>query len=205
MRVRIGPYVNHHIGRRFERWYIEKRHKKDEWDVLLEEGDFLDRVVDFVISKCIYPFCNLTINRFYDWRGRKLKVKIHNYDTWSMDSTLAYIIHPMLLQLKNRKHGSPFVDNEDVPEDLRSKVEPSAENGYLDETHHERWQWVLDELIWTFGIYNTEWELEFYSEPKGEWSLENRGTFDNEGREAVQKRIDNGLRLFGKYYQNLWD
>ena len=29
--------------------------------------------------------------------------------------------------------------------------------------------------------------------------------FDQEGFNAVNKRIDNGLRLFGKYYRSLWD
>jgi hypothetical protein len=29
--------------------------------------------------------------------------------------------------------------------------------------------------------------------------------FDVEGYQAHSKRIDNGLRLFGKYYRGLWD
>ena len=28
---------------------------------------------------------------------------------------------------------------------------------------------------------------------------------DPEGRAAHQKRITNGFKLFGKYYENLWD
>jgi hypothetical protein len=28
---------------------------------------------------------------------------------------------------------------------------------------------------------------------------------DKEGLEKHQDRVDNGLRLFGKYYENLWD
>jgi hypothetical protein len=28
---------------------------------------------------------------------------------------------------------------------------------------------------------------------------------DYEGLEAVEKRIQNGLRLFGKYFSSLWD
>jgi len=28
---------------------------------------------------------------------------------------------------------------------------------------------------------------------------------DYEGMKVVQQRIDNGFRLFGKYYQSLWD
>jgi hypothetical protein len=29
--------------------------------------------------------------------------------------------------------------------------------------------------------------------------------FDYDGYEKVAKRIENGFRLFGKYYQGLWD
>jgi hypothetical protein len=28
---------------------------------------------------------------------------------------------------------------------------------------------------------------------------------DYDGMKVVQNRIDNGFRLFGRYYQNLWD
>ena len=34
-------------------------------------------------------------------------VRIDKQDTWSMDYTLAHVILPMLIQLKETKHGSP--------------------------------------------------------------------------------------------------
>ena len=46
---------------------------------------------------------------------RKIEVRIDKYDTWNMDNTLAHIILPMLKQLKETKHGSPLVDDEDLP------------------------------------------------------------------------------------------
>ena len=51
---------------------------------------------------------------------RDIQVQIDPWDTWSMDHTLAHIILPMLKQLRNTKHGSPNVDNTDVPEYLCS-------------------------------------------------------------------------------------
>ena len=48
-------------------------------------------------------------------------VKIDRWDTWSMDHTLAHIVLPMLKQLQKDKHGSPYVEDEDVPEELRSE------------------------------------------------------------------------------------
>ena len=120
------------------------------------------------------------------------QITIHNWDTWSMDHTLSYIIVPMLIQLKETKHGSPNVDNEDVPEELRMpdgwKETRYNIDGETDEQFFNRWDWVLDEMIWAFTY--------------------KRDNFDSllaEDREAVQARMSNGFRLFGKYYENLWD
>ena len=72
---------------------------------------------------------------FYIKNERKVKVRIDEYDTWSMDHTLAYIILPMLKQLKETKHGSPLVDDEDVPEHMRHDG---------DNWIHYKWDWVID-------------------------------------------------------------
>jgi hypothetical protein len=127
---------------------------------------------------------------------RRVKVKIHEYDTWSMDNTLAYIVLPMLKQLKETKHGSPFVDDEDVPEELRSTSAPPKENEWdTDDNHHDRWNWVLDEMIFAFETQLNNWDEKFFQ----------NNHFDVEGYLPVSKRITNGYRLFGKYYQALWD
>jgi len=96
---------------------------------------------------------------------RKISVKIESFDTWSMDHSLAYIIHPMLLQLKKTKHGSPLVDDEDVPEELRSTSAPTKENEYdTDAFHHDRWEWVFDEMIWAFAQkLDNDADDQFYS------------------------------------------
>jgi hypothetical protein len=130
------------------------------------------------------------------------------------------IIHPMLIKLKEKKHGSPFVNDEDVPENIRSTSAPPKKNEWdTDELFHDRWDWVLDEMIWTFEqLVDENADLQFYSgESDIQWvKKENelfemvRGSndthkFDSEGYDAWNKRIENGLRLFGKYYQGLWD
>ena len=162
----------------------------------------------------------------HSYRKRKLVVKIHKYDTWNMDNTLAHIILPMLIQLKETKHGAPIVDDEDVPEELRSTSAPPKENEYdVDGNHFKRWDWVMDEMIFAFEHeLDDDWENKFWKvEPEiyfaasdekkfgeGENSVreivwKNKGECDWDGRKAVQDRIDNGFRLFGKYYQALWD
>jgi hypothetical protein len=157
-------------------------------------------------------------------------VKIDRWDTWSMDSTLASIVLPMLRQLQATKHGSPLVDDEDVPEHLRSTAAPPKENDYdIDDNHHLRWDWVMNEMIFAFEMKNRDdWQSEFHSGeidikwvpvdvdgnevPKGEhkyYRMEHgpadTHVYDVEGAQRVQQRITNGFRLFGKYYEGLWD
>jgi len=124
-------------------------------------------------------------------------VKIDRYDTWSMDSTLAIIILPMLKRLREDKHGSPLTDPVDCPEELWPSEEANPNNGYTDSTLHERWSWILDEMIWTFEHLHpdNDWEDAFHTD-KG---------FDREGYQEVEDRIANGLRLFAKYYRGMWD
>lgn len=158
---------------------------------------------------------------------RTVDIKIDKWDTWNMDRTLALIILPMLKQLRATKHGSPFTDDEDVPDHLKASNQPPKENKYdVDASHDARWDWIVGEMIWAFEQHqpDADWEQQYYSgehdvytEPC-EWDADGkpkmyemkRGPSDNfeidsEGMAAHQKRIDNGFRLFGKYYQGLWD
>ena len=161
--------------------------------------------------------------RFLNWvhskKSRTIRVRIDPWDTWSMDYTLAHIILPMLKQLKENTHGSPHVDDDDVPEHLRSTLVSDKKNEHdIDDNHHLRWEWVLDEMIFAFeNKLDDSWEDQFRT-GKIEFltkKLDNgmselvRGPNDTsktdwEGRKAYAKRISNGFRLFGKYYEGLW-
>lgn len=157
-------------------------------------------------------------------------VKIDRYDTWSMDHTLAHIVLPMLKQLKATGHGSPLVDDEDVPEHLRSTAAPAKENEWdTDGNHFKRWEWAMDEMIFAFECkVDDSWQDKFRSGecdflwvpvdvhgnevPKGEHKYfkimdgpNNTFKCDYDGMKVVEARIQNGFRLFGKYYQSLWD
>jgi hypothetical protein len=130
---------------------------------------------------------------------------------------------PMLMQLKETKHGAPNVDSEDVPKNLRptkKEQEAYSKNGQTDPKFFERWDWVLDEMIFAFASKLEDWEDQFYSGEHDVYFKElddgsgmsemKRGpkdTFkvDREGMQAYQDRISNGFRLFGKYYESLWD
>jgi hypothetical protein len=111
-----------------------------------------------------------------------------------MDHTLADIILPMLIQLKETKHGAPFVDPADVPNELQPKkqTKKQKDNGETDSTHFERWDWVLDEMIYAFDCKANKDDVFMRFD-------------DQQECRAEQDRISNGFRLFGKYYENLWD
>ena len=164
-----------------------------------------------------YPNWRFYHHWLYDWFGytpkQKTKIRIDRYDTWSMDSTLAPVILPMLKQLKETKHGAPNVDPKDVPKELRptAKWKKAYEgDGTTDPKFFDRWDWILDEMIWAFEQKcRDNWEDDYcgdYIEDQKNGPM--AGSFewiDHEGRAAHQERMSNGFRLFGKYYENLWD
>ena len=128
---------------------------------------------------------------------RRVSVKIDPWDTWSMDHELAEIVLPMLVQLKRTKHGAPKVDPQDVPDELKPSTVELLEyqkDGTTEEKFFRRWDYVLDEMIFAFNskLGDDVWMKYDFLAQKEEW-------------EAEEERIRNGFRLFGKYYQNLWD
>jgi len=158
-------------------------------------------------------------------KKRNIKVRIDRWDTWSMDDTLSHIILPMLKKLRDNKHGATYVDDADVPEHLRSTnaTELSQEEKNVcapDNNHFLRWDYVLDEMIFAFetkaGVLQG-WEDQFTT---GEYDLQTvlkedglyevvngpnmTAKTDWDGHKMYANRIQNGCRLFGKYYQNLW-
>jgi hypothetical protein len=143
-------------------------------------------------------------------------VKIDRWDTWSMDHTLAYIILPMLKQLDKEKHGAPYTEDDDVPEYLRSHMAQPKENEWdTDSLHFMRWDWILAEMIWAFEQeLKDDDEAQFFDhsecgDEKFPWNEAgqyiSKIKVDEKGLKAHQERKKNGFRLFGKYYQNLWD
>ena len=176
------------------------------------EIDYDEPIID-KWSDRLTPICQ-GIQKVLDFIHPKINyVKIDQWDTWSMDYSLSFIVVPMLKQLKVTKHGAPFVDDEDVPEELKSTSAPPKENEYdTDENHFKRWDWALNEMIWAF-----EQNLDTNSEEKffdhAEWDEKEKDfgknlhkiKIDQPGLKAHQDRKANGFRLFGKYYQGLWD
>lgn len=225
MKINIGPYRYDLIPvRSWERkyeWFRSENYTHDE-----DDWQWFDKIIYKMFDGLAYMF--RPINRWSNNRPRKIKIHIDGYDVWSADHTLAMVIHPVLLKLKEVQHGSPQVDPADVPEHLRPKEEAGPDNGYTDNTVHERWAWVLSELIWTFEQLSKEdkgedqfhhnvGQLEMISVPTENPKLfsmdfnyqkdptKPKYWVDNEGRKLHNERIENGLKLFAKYYFGLWD
>lgn len=217
MKVYIGPHVDTWRCRIHSN-YMDKKYSYmwpdvEEWTPFERALEKLEDGVQF-----IYRY---TINQYLNRKKRKEKVRIDYYDVWSADHTLALIILPMLKILRDRKHGFPWVDDEDVPEELRSTNAPPVKNDYdWDDNCVKRWDWVLDEMIHSFECtLDEDWDSQFYS---GEHDISWEKTEDGKyyqavngpkntfkvDREAMNKAWDrrkNGLRLFAKYYHSLWD
>ena len=157
--------------------------------------DYEDHIVE-ALDDIIQSVYNVFNRIWFDKRMQKTNIQIDPWDTWSMDNTLAPIILIMLKQLQKTKHGSTPVDDEDVPAELSStNTSPNKDKWDPDDNVHKRWDWVLEEIIWTFEQKcRDSWQADFYY---NKW--------DMEGQKAHQARMDNGFRLFGKYYEGLWD
>jgi hypothetical protein len=165
---------------------------------------------------------------------RKIDVDIEKFDTWSLDHTLAHIILPALMQLREEKHGVPSeVVNDVGGEDW------SAQDSFdfYKESHTEswniaakRWDEILDKMIWSFEQLVKDDYSSQYHHGKGEydWVETDRlypnpvtgkmeatyqmvdknpdeHWYDHVGHQLHEERMQEGFELFGKYYRSLWD
>jgi hypothetical protein len=238
MKVKIGPYREwvgpYQLAEMLCCWYPTQ---KDEYG-LPKKADWIYNFGEWLAHGSIEPESNIGditsifkdrpvtwLYKFLKWvdskKKRTAKIHIDKWDTWSMDYTLSLIVLPMLKQLKETKHGAPLVDDEDVPEHLRSTTAPAKENEWdIDGNHFKRWDWVIDEMIFAFECKASveDWDLQFWTGVCDHQfkKLENgcsemikgpnhTAIYDTEGATKFHARIKNGLILFGKYYEGLWD
>jgi hypothetical protein len=188
VKINIAPYPRwfgpYQLAEKILFW------KDRDDDAVFAFGDWLDKYTP--------------IARISQWffSKRKVEVRIDPQDTWSMDHTLALIILPMLKQLKETKHGSPFVDDADIPEELQYLRAPKTEDEHwaVNPDHDKRWDWVISEMIWAFEqIVDDTSNEQFYDNSVTPY------VFDRDGYSRHEDRIQRGTMLFGKYYQGLWD
>ena len=160
----------------------------------------------------------ISIGKYPKKGEQKKSIRIDPWDTWDMAHTLADIVYPMLKQLKKTQQGAPYTHDEDVPEHLRStNAKPKKNEWDPDSNHFKRWNWIMGEMIWAFGELAKDREPNFFiKQPKYKFvNVEDKdwtemvtvkeGVYDHARAKAYQDRKNNAFRLFGKYYENLWD
>lgn len=131
-------------------------------------------------------------------KERIVRVRIDDSDVWSADTTLALIISPLLKKFKSNMHSTHHVYDADVPENLRVGDEEAhliSDDDF--EKNSLKWNYVIDEMIWTFDQISG-----YVEEPS---FFDDKHIFDSVGHKEYCDRLANGTRLFGKYYQALWD
>jgi hypothetical protein len=176
----------------------------------------------------------VNISNYRKKNGQKTKVQIDRWDIYSMDHTLANIILPMLIALKENKQG--------IPGDFFNQQVGSAyDNNYcfdfieedrarLDDIALKGWNEALDKMIWSFyQIVSDDYDNKYHhgkikfiwdeADPSlpvlqttpgtGVYELrkhpDSTHWYDRVGHEEHEQRIQEGLDLFAKHYRSLWD
>jgi hypothetical protein len=69
-------------------------------------------------------------------------------------------------------------------------------HGYPNELTEEQWNSILDKMIWSFDQIANDWEEKFYV---------TNDQVDYQGYTTFKNQIQEGLDLFAKHYNDLWD
>jgi len=170
----------------------------------------------------------------YQKNGRK-KVDIHidKYDSWNAAHTMAYVILPILLQLRNTSSSIPaeFADikNEDYSGQYTFDFYKADHSAAFDKCI-ENWNKTLDKMIWSFQqlVVDEYEQLYHHGQPKFSWKDTNQTTYnpitkkheetyemvddnpgehwyDVAGHKLHEQKMKEGFELFGKYFTHLWD
>lgn len=93
-------------------------------------------------------------------------------ECWNLDMTLSALILPRLIHFRDNHCGTPGC------------VFEYDEKGNIlnEEEGRQKWEEILDKMIWAFYLYIKE-----------------------DCNEENNKQIDEGLELFAKYFYDLWD
>lgn len=143
-----------------------------------------------------YKYCDVRL--WFKSTYQKMRYGVSNQECWSLDCTITKFILPRLKHFKKMQRY-----------------------GYPPDITPERWEEILDELIWTFEYMKDDgetinpfptiqWNPSFdsvkacHNREKTAEEKELISKWDVKNKE-LDKRKDEGLMLFAKYYSHLWD
>lgn len=96
-------------------------------------------------------------------------------ECWNLDATLSALILPRLIHFRDNHCGAPGC-----------LFEYDEEGNILNEEEGcQKWERILDKMIWAFYLYISADSLYRTEEQK--------------------QQINEGLKLFAQYFQSLWD
>ena len=122
-------------------------------------------------------------------KNRAFNIHIDDFDVWSLDYTLACIIHPALIRLKETKHGYPelwedgMITHHNYDRQLHFDfIDEEVETQYL----IDKWNVIMDKMIYSFE------------------QIVKDKLFDITDQKQLDE-IQEGIDLFAKHYTSLWD
>ena len=208
MKVILGQYPKEYCTSDLEGLY-RKYIRRLDYNSEAPEDKMEIRLAKF--DRVIQVFLDVTLNKILQFNKRTEIVRIDRSDTLDLYTDLAQIIHPALIEFKKRNDGCFEVKPEDCP----FSVNDESDTGFSE----QRYNWVMDEMIWTFNEVLNDLSQEKFWSGESDFFFEDildttkqrvvKGpnhtrVFDSEAFGQHKARVDNGLRLFGVYYLNLW-
>lgn len=140
----------------------------------------------------------VSIGKYPKKGKRKSSIKIHSYDVWSLDHTLAIIILPALKLLAKQKQGIPgsmLCERYNQLSGQKLNAKEKREYNKLWKACEKRWKDVIDAMIWSFE--------EIVNDDDGEAYFKGNSYTTDQYKEYCDK-VQKGLSLFGEHYQSLW-
>lgn len=140
------------------------------------------------------PFC-LMIKDMFHWLFK-------GYPTcfvWDTDVTIAQFSIPLLKKLRDTKDGTPGKVFTECY--IRDDLEMSEEDRAVAfEKAHQEWIKIVDKIIYALdGVVKGSPDELFIQYYRKDWKLACKLKHEE------QKKINEGIELFGKYFQCLWD
>ena len=155
------------------------------------------------------------------YKKQRIERGFDDTELWNLFYTLSKYMLPRLIEFRKVMNGFPPKNNICGGEKL-----PENEDIYGFECF-EDWQEAVDKMIYSFDHivnedkYKDERDAKFHIDwdgifkekklPNGNYGLEHTEKYDKKVMDAYYKdateensKIDEGLRLFGIYFQNLW-
>jgi hypothetical protein len=143
----------------------------------------------------IYIFSRIKTTIEYTLQKIFRRNHISDNEIWECYHFLAKLILPRLIAFRNlNKMGFALVSDEYPNEHYNYEQDGQTE------LWEDRWEKTVDEMIYAF-----EHILYYDDDRKQKFFLDKYFGGKLYEKEEAEKRVQEGLRLFGKYFRDLWD